>query len=218
MPVHGEWTGVKISVDVWSDFACPWCYVGKRRFEAARASFAGDVDLRWRAFELSAGAPRRAEPDRTYAERLAHKYGTSVARGQEMIRTMTAAGAASGVELRFDLVQPGNTFDAHRLVRWAAARGRAGEVAERLFRATWTEGEAIGEPDVLIRLATELDFDPSEVSELFAADALAAEVRADEREARERGVHGVPYFLVDGRVGLSGAQEPAALLDALRRA
>lgn len=205
-----------VILDVWSDIACPWCYVGKRRLEAALSLFEGAVELRWRAFELDPVAPRRADPDVTYAERLAHKYGTSVARGQEMIRTMTAAAAEDGLELRFDLVQPGNTFDAHRLVRWAAARGRSDATAERLFRAYLTEGVAIGEPDELARLAAELGFDANEVAAVLAGDEFTAEVRADEREARERGIRGVPFFLVDGRLGLSGAQPAEALLEALR--
>lgn len=211
-----------ISLDVWSDIACPWCYIGKRRLEAAlrqlREAPEHDVVVRWRAFELDANAPRSVDPGLTYAERLARKYGTTIARGEEMIRTMTAAGAEDGLDLRFDRIRPGNTFDAHRLVRFGAARGRAAEVEERFFRAYLTEGVAIGEPEELARLAHELGFEPREVADLLAGDAFADDVREDEREAHERGIHGVPYFLIAGRHGLGGAQPPDVLLGALRGA
>lgn len=202
-----------LHVEIWSDIACPWCYVGKRRLEAALARFSerAAVALRWRAFELDPSAPSVREP-RPYAERLARKYSTSLAAAQAMIDRMTATGAAEGLELRFDRVRPGNTFDAHRLARFAEGRGRGDEAQERLFRAYLTEGEALGERGVLVRLAQELGLDGQEVRALLAGDDLAELVRADEREAARLGIHAVPHFRIGGR-GTSGAQ-PAGVLAA----
>jgi len=200
-------------VEVWSDVVCPWCYIGKRNLEAALAGFehAGDVEVVWRSFELDPGAPARREG--SYVERLARKYRTPVDQAQVMIDRMTASGAAVGLDLRFDIAQPGSTFDAHRLLHLAAAHGLQGEVEERLMRATFTEGEPIGERDTLVRLAADVGLDAEEVRAVLASDAHADAVRADEAEAGTLDITGVPFFLVDRTYGISGAHPP----DALRR-
>ncbi|WP_437726260.1 DsbA family oxidoreductase [Sorangium sp. So ce861] len=210
----------KLRVDVWSDIACPWCYVGKRRLEAALARFPyrDAVEVVWRAFELDPSAKRVLGAEVSYAERLARKYGASVAKAEAMIRQMTEVAAADGLAFHFEKVRPGNTFDAHRVLHLAAERGAQGAVKERLLRAYMTEGEAIGEPEVLARLAGEVGLDPAEVREALAGDAFAAEVRADEAEARAIGVTGVPFFAFGGRYGVSGAQPAEALLGVLQRA
>ncbi|WP_438000015.1 DsbA family oxidoreductase [Sorangium sp. So ce185] len=209
----------KLRVDVWSDIACPWCYVGKRRLEAALARFPhrDAVEVVWRAFELDPAAKRVLGAEVSYAERLARKYGASVAKAEAMIRQMTEVAAADGLDFHFEKVRPGNTFDAHRVLHLAAERGAQGAVKERLLRAYMTEGEAIGEPEVLARLAGEAGLDPVEVREALAGDAFAAEVRADEAEARAIGVTGVPFFAFGGRYGVSGAQPAEALLGVLQR-
>lgn len=210
----------RLTVEVWSDIACPWCSIGKRRLEAALASFAqrDDVDVVWRAFELDPSAPAVKVPRIPYAERLAAKYRTSTAQADEMIRRMTETAAAEGLDFRFDLIRPGNTFDAHRLIHFAAKRGLGDQAKERLLRAYMTEGEAIGDHAVLVRLATEIGLDPADVRALLAGDELAAEVRADEEAARSLGISGVPYFVIDGRYALSGAQPATALTNALQLA
>ncbi|WP_437601274.1 DsbA family oxidoreductase [Sorangium sp. So ce590] len=210
----------KLRVDVWSDIACPWCYVGKRRLEAALARFPrrDAVEVVWRAFELDPAAKRVQDAEVPYAERLARKYGASVAKAEGMIRQMTEVAAADGLELHFEKVRPGNTFDAHRVLHLAAERGVQDAVKERLLRAYMTEGEAIGEPEVLARLAGEAGLDPAEVREALAGDAFAREVRADEAEARAIGITGVPFFAIGGRYGVSGAQPAEALLGVLQRA
>lgn len=210
----------ELRIDVWSDIACPWCYVGKRRLEAALARFAhrDAVEVVWRAFELDPSAKRVLDAGASYAERLARKYGTSVAKAEGMIRQMTEVAAADGLEFHFEKVRPGNTFDAHRVLHLAAERGVQDAVKERLLRAYMTEGEAIGEPEVLARLAGEAGLDPAEVRAALAGDAFAGEVRADEAEARAIGVTGVPFFAVGGRYGVSGAQPAEALLGVLQRA
>jgi len=207
-----------VQVDIWSDVVCPWCYVGKRRFEAALARFAhrNEVVVRWHSFELDASAP--AERTGPYAGRLAEKYGVSVADAQGMIDSMTAAAAADGLDFRFDLARPGNTFAAHRLLHLAGDRGRQDVLKERLLAAYLTEGEPIGDLITLARLGVEAGLDPAQVRAVLAGDAYAAEVRADERQAAEIGVSGVPFFVINRRYAVSGAQPADLLLEVLDRA
>jgi len=207
-----------VQVDIWSDVVCPWCYVGKRRFEAALARFAhrNEVVVRWHSFELDPSAP--AERTGRYAARLAEKYGVSVADAEGMIDSMTAAAAADGLDFRFDLARPGNTFAAHRLLHLAGDLGRQDALKERLLSAYLTEGEPIGDLDTLARLGVEAGLDPAQVRAVLAGDAYAAEVRADERQAAEIGVSGVPFFVIDRRYAVSGAQPADLLLEVLDRA
>ena len=209
----------KLDVQIWSDIACPWCYVGKRRLEAALARFAhkDEVSVTWRAFELDPAAPRVRDPSTSYAERLGAKYGRSVAQAQGMIDSMTQTGAADGLDMRFDRVQSGNTFDAHRLHHFAAERGLGDAAKERLLRAYMTEGEAIGEPEVLARLGADIGLDADAVRTMLASDAFKDEVRGDERAAQQLGIRGVPFFVFDGRYGVSGAQPADTLLGVLEK-
>src|SRR5689334_18166966 len=139
----------KLRVEVWSDIACPWCYVGKRRLEAALAQFPHPVELVWRSFELDPRAPKLSDAATSTATRLARKYGTSVPEAQAMLDRMTTTAAADGLELRFDRVRSGNTLDAHRLLHLAHTAGKQDALKERLFRAYFSEGAALGEPGVL---------------------------------------------------------------------
>jgi predicted DsbA family dithiol-disulfide isomerase len=207
-----------MKVEIWSDIACPWCYVGKRRFEAALARFehAGDVQVTWRSFELDPGAPKRQ--DEPQAQLLARKYGIPVARAEAMNARMTGEAKKEGLDFDFDRVVVGNTFDAHRLVHLAADSGRADAMEERLMRAYLTEGEAIGEHETLARLGAEVGLDEHAVREVLASDAYAADVRADEERARSFGISGVPFFAIEERYGVSGAQPADVLVEALRQA
>ena len=209
-----------LRIDIWSDIACPWCYVGKRRLEQALARFAhkDDVAIVWRAFELDPSAPRVHDTQQSYAERLAGKYRTSSAQAQAMIDRMVETAARDGLELRFDRIQPGNTFDAHRLLHLAHDRGKQDALKERFLRAYLTEGQAIGEPEVLVPLAREVGLDEAEVRDVLGGDRYTAEVRRDEALARELGIHGVPFFVIAGRYGVSGAQPSDVLAGALDRA
>ncbi len=205
-------------VEIWSDVVCPWCYVGKRRFEAALARFEhrDRVEVVWRAFELDPSAP--PERQGAYAERLATKYRVDATEARAMIDRMVSAGAADGLELRFDRARPGNTFDAHRLLHLAAERGVQDDLKERFLLATFTEGEPISDHGTLARLAAQVGLDADEVVAVLAGDAYVAEVRADERLAAQLDVTGVPFFVVDGRYALPGAQPPDLLLRVLERA
>jgi len=207
-------------IDVWSDVVCPWCYVGKRRLDAALAGFAARdaVSVSWRAFELDPSAPRVRDPSVSYAQRLARKYGKSLAEAEAMVQRMTAVGAADGLDFHFERARSGNTFDAHRVLQMAAGRGRQDAVGERFFRGYFSEGEAIGEPDALARLAADAGLDGAEVRAMLAGDGWKDAVRADEAEAADLGIHGVPFFVIAGKHAISGAQAAPVLLEALERA
>jgi predicted DsbA family dithiol-disulfide isomerase len=204
-------------VEIWSDIACPWCYVGKRRFEAALEAFEhrDEVTVTWRSFELDPAAPRERGGDR--AVHLAEKYGVSVERAIEMQDHMTKVAAGDGLDFRFDIARSGNTFDAHRVLHLAAEHGLQDAMKERLMRAYLTEGELIGDPEVLERLAAEAGVPRAEAAEVLASDRFAAEVREDERAAAQLGIHAVPFFVVDRALGASGAQPPEVLGEFLRQ-
>lgn len=206
-----------MDVEIWSDIACPWCYIGKRRFEAALEQFEhrDDVNVTWRSFELDPGAPPERTGDR--AERLAEKYGMTVEQAREAEQRLTGVAADEGLPFRFDIARSGTTFDGHRLVHLAETHGLQDELKERLLRAYFTEGELMSDQDTLVRLAAEVGLDEQEVRELLAGDRYADEVRADERTAGELGISAVPTFVVDRKLGASGAQPPEALLDLLRQ-
>jgi predicted DsbA family dithiol-disulfide isomerase len=207
-----------VHVEIWSDIACPWCYVGKRRFEKALESFEhrDAVQVTWRSFELDPGAPAAREHDG--ATHLAEKYGMSRSKAVEMQERMTQTAAAEGLEFRFDITRGGNTFDAHRLVHLAAERGLQDAMKERLMRAYLTEGELMSDHSALARLAGEVGLAADEVAAMLESDRFAAEVRDDERVAHGLGIHAVPFFVVDRKYGASGAQPPELLLELLRQA
>lgn len=207
-------------VQVWSDVACPWCYVGKRRLEGAiaRMPSPGEVEVVWRSFQLDPKAPRVQKAKTSYAERLARKYRSTLEEANARIERTKAVGAADGVTFRFDLVKPANTFDAHRVLHLARARGVQGAMKERLFRAYFTEGEAISNRKALARMSAEAGLDPEEVRRVLAGDAYADEVRADEDEAAQLGIHAVPFFGIGDEYGVTGAQPADVLHGALMQA
>jgi predicted DsbA family dithiol-disulfide isomerase len=206
-----------MQVEIWSDVVCPWCYIGKRRFEQALERFAGrdDVELTWRAFELD---PHGSSEPVDLNRLLAEKYGMTLEQARERHAHTAETAAGDGLELNFDHAQSGNTFDAHRLIRFAREHELQGAMQERLFRAYFTEGRAISDRETLAELAGEVGLDADEVRELLASDRLVAEVRADERTAAGFGITGVPFFVLDRRLGVSGAQPVEVLLGALEEA
>lgn len=213
-----------MKVEIWSDVVCPWCYIGKRRFEAALGRFAhrDAVEVRWRSFELDPGATSAAAgapvSPAGHAERVARKYGTSVSAARQMTDALTGQAAAEGLDLRFDRAVPANTFDAHQVLHLAAERGRQEAVEERLLRAHFTEGEAVGDRETLVRLAAEAGLDAGEVRAALADQRYAGAVRADQADAQALGITGVPFFVLDRRYGVNGAQPADVLLQALERA
>jgi predicted DsbA family dithiol-disulfide isomerase len=204
-------------VEIWSDIACPWCYVGKRRFEAALAEFehADDVEVIWRSFELDPSAPDELEGERV--ARLAAKYGMSIDQAREAERRLVDTAAADGLDFRFDIARSGRTFDAHRIVHLAHDHGRGDEAKERLLRAYFTEGELMSDHETLVRLAGDVGLDEDEVRATLASNRYGAAVRDEQRTAMEFGITAVPTFVIDRATGVSGAQSPAALLEFLRQ-
>jgi len=208
-----------LRIDVWSDIACPWCYVGKRRFEAAMERFehAGDVELHWRSFELDPSAPKQLG-DEPYVERLAMKYRATPERAQSMIDQMTETAKADGLSFRFDRIQAGNTFDAHRLVHLAAEYGAQDAMKEAFFRAYLEEGVAIGDPEAIAKVAIDAGLDADAVQGVLQSDAHADDVRLDEAQAAQLGIRGVPFFVLDRRYAIQGAQGADTILSVLRKA
>jgi predicted DsbA family dithiol-disulfide isomerase len=207
-----------MQVEIWSDVVCPWCYIGKRRFEAALADFKhrDQVTITWKSFELDPNAPRASED--TLNQMLAKKYGMSVEKAAAANQRVTALAAQEGLEYHLEQAHPGNTFDAHRLIHFAAAQGLQGEMKERLMRAYFTEGQPIGETETLVKLAAEVGLDPAKARIALASDSYADEVAADEKEARVLGISGVPFFVIDEKYGISGAQPTELFQQALAQA
>jgi predicted DsbA family dithiol-disulfide isomerase len=203
-----------VKIEVWSDVVCPWCYIGKHRLETALAGFDHPVEVEWRSFQLDPTIPK--DEHRPVYESLAEKLG----RPHDEIRAMTAhvaeLAAEEGLAYDFDHAVNVNTFDAHRIAHLAKAQGMGGEMHERLLRAQLIEGENLGDADTLVRLSEELGV--SGAAKVLSTDEYTSDVEADIREAGRLGATGVPFFVLDRKYGVSGAQPVAAFESALRTA
>jgi predicted DsbA family dithiol-disulfide isomerase len=206
-----------MQVDIWSDIACPWCYIGKRRFEQALERFEhrDEVQVTWRSFELDPGAPPERGGD--LAALLAAKYGMSIEQARASQEQLAATAAQEGLDFRFDLARSGLTFDGHRIIHLAAEHGLADAMKERLLRAYFTEGELISDHAALERLAAEVGVPADEAAATLAGDRFADAVRADEGLAQQLGIGAVPTFVVNRRLAMSGANPPDQLLSLLRQ-
>jgi predicted DsbA family dithiol-disulfide isomerase len=206
-------------VDIWSDIVCPWCYLGKRRFERALETFAdrAEVQVVHRSFQLDPTRPKGQTQNRR--EMLMSKYHLAAAQVEAMDARMEQTAAADGLEyhLRKDGVT-GNTADAHRLLHLAAARGRQDVTLDRFYRAYFTEGRSVFDDASLTMLALESGLDAADVQRVLAGDDYAAEVAADMREAQDLGANGVPFFVFDHRLGVSGAQSADVFAQVIARA
>ena len=206
-----------MQVEIWSDVVCPWCYIGKRRFEAALAQFAhrDQVEIVWRSFELDPHASRTSSE--SLNEVLAKKLGVSPARAAAMNAQVADLAAEEGLDYHLDQARHGNTFDAHRLIHLAETHGLQAAAKERLLRAYFTEGHAISDSEALAALGVEIGLPADEVRSVLSSAAYADDVRADERRAQQLGISGVPFYVIDGTYGISGAQPAAAFLSALEQ-
>jgi predicted DsbA family dithiol-disulfide isomerase len=209
---------VRMRVEIWSDVVCPWCYLGKRRFEQALGEFAhsGDVDVVYRSFELDPAAPPGVTTPTVGL--LASKYGMTDQQAEQAQRQMEQRAAQDGLTFRMAGLRSGNTRDAHRLLHLAKARGVQPELAERLHRAYFTEQDSIFDHEALTRLAVEAGLDPAEVATVLAGDFYGADVDTDEAMAKALGANGVPFFVIDRRYGISGAQPAEIITQALDKA
>ena len=204
-----------LRVDVWADLICPWCWIGKRRFEAALAAFphAAQVEVVPHAFRLAPGAPPR--PSR---EVLPEKFGRSPEDVAAMMRQVEATAAEVGLEYHLLDALHGDTVDAHRLVAAAQAAGTGAAVVERLYRAHFTENRSLFDRDQLVALAAEVGFDAVSARAALDDPRTAEAVDADQAAMQQMGANGVPFFVLDGRYGVSGAQPAELFTQALQRA
>ena len=200
-----------MDIQVWSDVICPWCYLGKRRLEKALSAFPTPAKVTYRAFQLDPSPVPRPLPIK---QALAEKLGGS-ARADEMFDHVTAVAAADGCTLDFDRAIAANTFDAHRLIAWAAAQDRQADMLDALQRAHFRNGVDVGSRSALADVAASIGFDPRAALAYLGSDAGTGAVNADLDEARELGITSVPTFVIDGKYAVQGAQEPATLLAAL---
>jgi predicted DsbA family dithiol-disulfide isomerase len=207
-----------MQVEIWSDVICPWCYIGKRRFETALAQFAhrDQVSVIWRSFELDPDAPRLYPG--TLNERLAEKYGVSLMQATAMNTRVTEVAKETGLEYRLEQARPGNTFDAHRLLHFAAAQARDQDAGERIMHGYFCEGLAVGDRSALARLAPQLGIAEDAALTMLESDAYGAAVRDDEARAAQLGITGVPFFVFAEKYGVSGAQPVAVFAEALEQA
>lgn len=207
-----------MKVEIWSDFVCPFCYIGKRRFEQALAKFShkNHVEVIYRSFELDPHAARDSKHD-TH-EMLAAKYGMSYEQAQAMTNNVAQQAAEVGLAFHFNTAIQTNTFDAHRLMYFAASHEKMHEMTERLLQAHFTDSEHIGNHETLTALAKEIGLDPNETANMLAGEQYAEEVRKDEQEARTIGVRGVPFFVINRKYAISGAQPSEVFLSALEKA
>jgi predicted DsbA family dithiol-disulfide isomerase len=205
-------------VEIWSDYVCPFCYIGKRKFEMALDQFAhkDTIETVYRSFELDPGADPHSNVS-TYSM-LASKYGMSIEQAKASTVNVAEQAAAVGMRFHFDGTVETNTFDAHRAVHFAAEQGKEKELAERLFKAHFTDGINVGSRDRLAELSGEAGLDSAEVAEMLASNRYADVVREEEEEGSRLGIRGVPFFVIDRKYAVSGAQSPEVFLDTLNKA
>jgi len=202
-------------IDIYSDIVCPWCYVGKRRLERALTSVGSDIHVIWRPFQLNPTMPSDGMDRTTY---LKAKFGSLEVFGR-MEEQLLAAGTDEQIPFAFEKIQlTPNTFSAHRLVWHAAQQGKQDEVVENLFRAYFLEGNNIGDLKILTHVAAEAGLDRTETESFLASDKGAAEVKGEEAVGRRLGIRGVPYFILNGTISISGAQPPDIFVSALQQA
>jgi predicted DsbA family dithiol-disulfide isomerase len=209
----------KVKVDIWSDVACPWCFIGKRRFEAAVADFTADggsVDIEYHSFELSPDTP--LDYVGSHSEFLSKHKGIPEAHASQMLAQMTALGKTVGIAYDYDSLQTTNTIKAHELLHYAKSQGKQLEMKERLLSAYFEEGRHVGQVDELADLAAEIGLDRDEVVDSLKSESFLDDVMTDKAQAVAYGINGVPFFVINGKYGVSGAQDSAVFVDVLTQA
>ncbi|SKB08581.1 Predicted dithiol-disulfide isomerase, DsbA family [Aeromicrobium choanae] len=204
-----------VKVDIWSDIACPWCFVGKRRFERAVADWDGDVEVEFHSFELAPDTP--VDFEGSEVDFLAHHKGMDPAQVEQMLSQMTALAADEGLSYDFEALRHTKTLLAHQALHFAKAHGLQSELKERLLSAYFEQGRHVGRVDELVTLGSEVGLDADALREALESETYAADVDADIAQARAYGINGVPFFVFDGRLGVSGAQAPETFREALDR-
>lgn len=204
-------------IEVWSDIVCPFCYIGKRRLEEALAKFlhSEEVKVEYRSFELNPDAKIEYEEDNI--ELLAKKYGTSKEQIIAMNKQLTEQAKEVGLTYYLDKLKPTNTFDAHRLIQFAKQNGKENEMVERLFKAYFTDLKHVANMNTLIELAADVGLDQNEVKLLLNSDEFESEVREHEQHAQQLGVTGVPFYVINRKYSISGAQPSDVFLEVMEK-
>lgn len=204
-------------VDIWSDVVCPFCYIGKKRLENAAKQSGVELEIHWHSFQLDSEAPNRQEVSNS--ERLAQKYGRSIAEVDEMQRNIAEMAKAEGIEFNWENANSGNTFNAHRIIHHAQSLGLGSEAKEAFFYSYMTQGMPIGERETLEDVASRIGLNPVEVDDILDSDQYADFVKYDEEIARDQlKVTGVPFFVFDQRIALAGAQPTEVFMDVIKKA
>lgn len=209
-----------IKIDIWSDIACPWCYIGKRKFEAGTGLFAGagdgrDVEVEYHSFELSPDTP--VDFDGSEVDFLAGHKGIPADQVGQMLERVGGIASSVGLDYDFDNLKHTNTVKAHELLHFAKAHGKQLELAERLFKAYFVEGGHVGRVEDLAGLAAEVGLDRAEAVAALESEQYLADVREDQRTATQFGINGVPFFVIDGKYGVSGAQDASTFAQVLEQ-
>lgn len=206
-----------MKIEVWSDFVCPFCYIGKRRLENAMKTFPHEnqIILEFKSYELDPNT--EATPNKSIHEYLSEKKGMSIEQAKQMNESVGKQAAEVGLTYHFDTMQHTNTFDAHRIAKYAEQQGKGIEMAERLMHAYFTESKLISDYETLITLAIDVGLDENAVTTLLKVDDYAIHVRADEEQARQIGVQGVPFFVFNEKYALSGAQPQEVFAEVLEQ-
>jgi predicted DsbA family dithiol-disulfide isomerase len=207
-----------MKVDIWSDIRCPFCYIGKRRFEVAldRFEYRDQVEVTWHSFELDPHL--KTQPGKSLYEYLAEIKGQSLEWSEQMHDQLTATASTVGLAFNFERAVVANSFDAHRLIQFAKTKGMGDQAKERLLKAYFTEGADISDLPTLLKLGSDIGLDKIELERVLHSDAYSENVRSDESTAQRLGIRGVPFFVLDQQFGVSGAQTPETFLEALQHA
>lgn len=203
-------------IDIWSDVVCPFCYIGKKRLEHVAGQAGIELEVHWHSFELDPNAPASHTTSNT--ERLAEKYGRTIEQTIQMQRNIAEMAKQEGIDFQWEKANSGNSFNAHRIIHLAQSKGLGNEAKEAFFHAYMTEGLAIGEREVVEEIASRIGLDHAEVEYVLDNDVFADFVRHDESLATELNITGVPFFVVNQKYGLSGAQPREVFLQALQSA
>jgi len=204
-------------VDIWSDVVCPFCYIGKKRLEAAAEQAGVELEVHWHSYELDPDAPIRQEVSNS--ERLAQKYGRTLADVEDMQRNIAAMAAEEGIQFNWENANSGNTFNAHRIIHLAQSKGLGSEAKEAFFYSYMTQGLPVGERETLEDVAARIGLNPVEVEDVLNSDEYADFVKFDEEVAHDQlKVTGVPFFVFDQRIALAGAQPREVFLQVFEKA
>jgi predicted DsbA family dithiol-disulfide isomerase len=207
----------KLKVEIWSDIMCPFCYIGKRHFEEAMKRFehADKIEVEWHSFLLDPEIAKPSGGSNVY-EYLAERKGITLEQSKTMHNNVVEMAKRAGLDYRFDITMVANTFDAHRLIQFAKTKGLADKAEEHLFRAYFTQGKDLSAPSALIAIAIEIGLNGDEAKAVINSYAFSDEVNSDIDEAARLGIRGVPFFVLNRKYGISGAQPPQTFIDALR--